>query len=284
MKNHLNLKFETQLPPRSAARRGAFTLIELLVVIAIIAILAAILLPVLQAAKQRAQTATCLNNMRQLGLGVHMYAGDNNDQVIYPNWGKIVGNRWSGLVVYWGRFGKLFGTQSIKGLVHKWTVSSVCPPMLLGNPNVQKQIYQKNSLYDYVKGQAGVYWCPAQNATDKSSQWYPKVFLSTPTGTAVNGSSDIYSTYIMNGAVIDFPDINTQSATKLRQYKLSNIHFRANYVLMWEPDENQGNAFGDGSSRASLMFPMADSRACGTRTVVLFCGWIRGPKCSFMPI
>jgi hypothetical protein len=55
----------------------------------------------------------------------------------------------------------------------------------------------------------------------------------------------------MNGAVIDFPDINTQSATKLRQYKLSNIHFRANYVLMWEPTDTQGG-YNDGSSRASL--------------------------------
>jgi len=57
----------------------AFTLVELLVVIAIIAILAALLLPVLGKAKQRAQTASCLNNLKQLQLSYSMYVDDNND-------------------------------------------------------------------------------------------------------------------------------------------------------------------------------------------------------------
>jgi len=57
----------------------AFTLIELLVVIAIIAILAALLLPALSAAKAKARSVICLNNLKQWGYAMHLYAADNDD-------------------------------------------------------------------------------------------------------------------------------------------------------------------------------------------------------------
>lgn len=70
----------------TGCRNRAFTLIELLVVIAIIAILAAILFPVFAQAREKARTASCSSNVRQLGLGVRMYVQDYDERFPFGGW------------------------------------------------------------------------------------------------------------------------------------------------------------------------------------------------------
>ncbi len=70
-------------------RRHGFTLIELLVVIAIIAILAAILFPVFARAREKARQTSCLSNIKQLALGMLMYASDYDERLSASHWGTF---------------------------------------------------------------------------------------------------------------------------------------------------------------------------------------------------
>jgi len=76
-----------RMGPRT--RNRGFTLIELLVVVAIIAVLAAMLLPALSQARERARSATCMSNLKQIGIAFHLYLNDYNE--FYPpnrTWGN----------------------------------------------------------------------------------------------------------------------------------------------------------------------------------------------------
>jgi prepilin-type N-terminal cleavage/methylation domain-containing protein/prepilin-type processing-associated H-X9-DG protein len=94
-------------------RNKGFSLIELLIVIAIIAILAALLFPVLDQAKQRAWTAQCISNLRQIGMGMKMFADDNGG--FYPE---------SGNDIYWNAIDPATGKASWMQQIYSYTMGT----------------------------------------------------------------------------------------------------------------------------------------------------------------
>ena len=125
-------------------RMAAFTLIELVVVIAIIAILAALLLPALGRAKERAWVAQCLNNLRQIGVGLKLYVDEHADTLpVHANMPYAVPPP-PGRQVYAANLG---GRN--------------------GNPVYENIAKATNRpLYNYVNPASAVFRCPAENAAE----------------------------------------------------------------------------------------------------------------------
>ena len=132
--------FQSSLLRRPAVdrqRSGAFTLIELLVVIAIIAILAALLLPALNVAKAKAQTVSCVNQLKQFSVATQMYASDNSGFLV-PNSPTTGTNGWAG------------GSMKVEVQATNTT------------------LLRQGKLFPYV-GQIGVFHCPADHSVTLNS-------------------------------------------------------------------------------------------------------------------
>jgi prepilin-type N-terminal cleavage/methylation domain-containing protein len=133
---------------RSLRSKGAFTLIELLVVIAIIVILAAILFPIFAAAREKARSTSCLNNMKQLGGAFHQYTIDWNER--YPLDGQAFT---MGVYAGW----VCAQQQAAAGC---WPVPETPGPKLVGGVEVKIANPARGSIYPYTKN-LGIYKCPS---------------------------------------------------------------------------------------------------------------------------
>lgn len=120
----------------SFSRKTGFTLIELLVVIAIIALLAAILFPVFARARENGRKATCINNLKQLGVGFMQYTQDFDE--ILPNGGGYSATADSG-----------------QWMVTPTPVGTACSSTAPCRPDL-------GVVYPYIKNQQ-VYLCPSDS-------------------------------------------------------------------------------------------------------------------------
>lgn len=126
------------------ASRGGFTVVELLVVVAIIGMLATLVLPPLGRAKARGQSIYCLNNLRQLGLSLQMYAGDHDDVLPYN-----------------------MGTDGTRKTVADGTFLNWVNNVMtweLDSDNTNTALLAKGGLGPYLTGGTSIFRCPADNA------------------------------------------------------------------------------------------------------------------------
>jgi len=184
-------------------KRRAFTLIELLVVIAIVALLMAMLLPALEAARQRAMDAMCTSNLRQVGLCVLLYMDDNEGAIIYAgdDRGDRKCNRWfwddpatgrpmpnTEPLAYWGvnyrdyaKKTEIFGCPAFKDVAFS-TMYPGQEPQLLNKAAYGLNAYSTNKNISEIRKPSSFVFC-TDHVEPRDDDYERDLFHNTGPGT-----------------------------------------------------------------------------------------------------
>ena len=214
---------------RSYRKQLAFTLIELLVVIAIIAILASLLIPSLAKAKDKAQMATDLNNVKQILLASHMYATDNADALAHPTWGSdLTGpDGWAYATENKGRSAALPANATAVGIAN-------CAGRDINSTQFSNQLsFFKISQLGPFLSTHRVMWCPKDVAQRNGGAFRPR-WLGRPVK---------ITSYCWNGTIGGYVGNKGVAPAAGRTFKITQ--FVATDWQMWEQNEADSFFFND---------------------------------------